>query len=77
MNPIEHPDSRVKPIALDITEAEQIKAAVEAVGSLDLLINNAGIASYDDLSDPDVIARHLAVNRRGRHLPRRHVGDHG
>jgi NAD(P)-dependent dehydrogenase (short-subunit alcohol dehydrogenase family) len=60
--PIEHSDTRVRPVTLDITNGEQIQAAVEAIGSLDLLINNAGVAANDDLSDADVIARHLAVN---------------
>jgi NAD(P)-dependent dehydrogenase (short-subunit alcohol dehydrogenase family) len=35
------------------------------VESLDILINNAGVALYDDLSDPAVIERHLAVNLFG------------
>jgi len=63
--PIKDPDSRVTPLRLDVTSGEEIQAAAEAITSLDLLINNAGIASYDDLSDPTVIARHLAVNLYG------------
>lgn len=42
--PIEHPDKRVTPLTLDITNAAQIQAAVERIESLDILINNAGIA---------------------------------
>ncbi len=34
-------------------------------GSLDVLINNAGIALYDDLSDPAALERSLAVNLFG------------
>jgi NAD(P)-dependent dehydrogenase (short-subunit alcohol dehydrogenase family) len=60
-----HPDVRVTPVALDVTSAAQIQAAAEQVGSLDILINNAGIALYDDLSDRDVLERHLAVNLFG------------
>ena len=45
-------DERVIPLLLDVTSAEQIERAVEEVGSLDVLINNAGIALYDGLSDP-------------------------
>ncbi|MGQ4477871.1 SDR family NAD(P)-dependent oxidoreductase [Streptomyces sp. SAS_276] len=63
--PLHHPDSRVQPVTLDVTKSEQITAAVNAIGSLDLLINNAGIAGYDDLSDPAVIAEHLAVTLFG------------
>jgi NAD(P)-dependent dehydrogenase (short-subunit alcohol dehydrogenase family) len=45
-----------------VTNAEQIEQAVRQVGSLDILINNSGIAPYDDLSDPAVIEQTLAVN---------------
>ena len=60
-----HPDARVTPMALDVTSAAQIQAAAEHVDSLDLLINNAGIALYDDLSDRDILEHHLAVNLFG------------
>jgi NAD(P)-dependent dehydrogenase (short-subunit alcohol dehydrogenase family) len=43
----------------------KIQGAVEDVGSLDILINNAGLALYDDLSDRAVLERHLAVNLFG------------
>jgi NAD(P)-dependent dehydrogenase (short-subunit alcohol dehydrogenase family) len=55
-------DERVTPVMLDVTDAEQIEQAVRQVGSLDVLINNSGIAPYDDLSDPAVIEQTLAVN---------------
>ena len=55
-------DERVTPLMLDVTDAEQIEQAVRQVGSLDILINNSGIAPYDDLSDPAVIEQTLAVN---------------
>ena len=63
--PLAHPDDRVTPLSLDITSAEQIKAAVAQVEVLDILVNNAGIALPDDLSDPAVLERHLAVNLFG------------
>src|SRR5215469_18503268 len=63
--PLTHPDPRVTPLTLDVTDAAQIQAAVDQVGSLDILINNAGIALYDDLSDRDMLERHLAVNLFG------------
>jgi NAD(P)-dependent dehydrogenase (short-subunit alcohol dehydrogenase family) len=63
--PLTHPDERVTPLLLDVTNAAQIQAAVEAVESLDILINNAGVALYDDLSDRATIEQHLAVNLFG------------
>ena len=60
--PLAHPDPRVTPLTLDVTSAAQIQAAAECVGSLDVLINNAGICISDDLSDPASLKRHLAVN---------------
>jgi NAD(P)-dependent dehydrogenase (short-subunit alcohol dehydrogenase family) len=63
--PSAHPDARVTPMALDVTSAAQIQAAAERVDFLDILINNAGIALYDDLSDRDVLEHHLAVNLFG------------
>jgi len=55
-------DERVTALMLDVTSAEQIEQAVRQVGSLDVLINNSGIAPYDDLSDTAVIEQTLAVN---------------
>jgi NAD(P)-dependent dehydrogenase (short-subunit alcohol dehydrogenase family) len=63
--PLTHSDARVTPLILDVTNAAQIQAAVERVESLDVLINNAGVAIYDDLSNLDVIEQHLAVNLLG------------
>jgi NAD(P)-dependent dehydrogenase (short-subunit alcohol dehydrogenase family) len=63
--PLAHADSRVTPLTLDVTDAAQIQAAVEKVESLDILINNAGLGLYDDLSDRAVLEQHLAVNLFG------------
>src|SRR5882757_6421694 len=63
--PLAHPDGRVTPLTLDVTNAAQIQTAVERVESLDILINNAGLAIYDDLSDRAVLEQHLAVNLFG------------
>jgi NAD(P)-dependent dehydrogenase (short-subunit alcohol dehydrogenase family) len=63
--PLAHVDARVTPLILDVTDAAQIQRAVESVESLDILINNAGIALYDDLSDRAVLEQHLAVNLFG------------
>lgn len=64
-HPLAHPDKRVTPVALDVTDAAQIRAAVENVVSLDILINNAGLALNDDLSDRALLEQHLAVNLFG------------
>jgi NAD(P)-dependent dehydrogenase (short-subunit alcohol dehydrogenase family) len=58
-------DRRVVPLTLDVTNAAEIQRAVNEVDGLDVLINNAGVAIYDDLSSVDVIERHLAVNLFG------------
>ena len=61
--PLAHPDGRVTPLRLDVTNTAQIQAAAEQVEGLDLLINNAGVFLFDDLSDRAGLERHLAVNR--------------
>jgi NAD(P)-dependent dehydrogenase (short-subunit alcohol dehydrogenase family) len=58
-------DDRVTALRLDVTSAAQVQAAAGQVGSLDMLINNAGIAVPDDLTDPAALERHLAVNLFG------------
>jgi NAD(P)-dependent dehydrogenase (short-subunit alcohol dehydrogenase family) len=60
-----HPDGRVTPLALDVTSTEQVRAAADQVESLDILINNAGVFLYDDLSDRAALEQHLAVNLFG------------
>lgn len=63
--PLTHPDGRVTPLAIDVTDAEQVRAAARSVGSLDVLVDNAGLALHDDLGDPAVLDQHLAVNLFG------------
>src|SRR5262249_50553201 len=63
--PIAHPDQRVAPLALDVTDAEQIREAAANIDSLDVLINNAGVQPFDDLSDPAALEQTLAVNLFG------------
>jgi NAD(P)-dependent dehydrogenase (short-subunit alcohol dehydrogenase family) len=64
-SPVQHPGKRVMPLTLDVTNASQIQWAVEAVDTLDVLINNAGIAIYDDLSNLEVLEQTFAVNLLG------------
>jgi short-subunit dehydrogenase len=52
-------------LALDVTNASQVERAAHEVDSLDVLINNAGIALYDGLSNLDSIEQQLAVNLYG------------
>ena len=63
--PFNHPDERVTPLIMDVTDPAQIRAAAERVESLDILINNAGVSLPDDLSDRLALERHLAVNLFG------------
>jgi NAD(P)-dependent dehydrogenase (short-subunit alcohol dehydrogenase family) len=63
--PFDIVDDRVTTLTLDVTNVSQIQRAVEAVETLDVLINNAGVAIYDDLSSLDVVEQHLQVNFLG------------
>jgi NAD(P)-dependent dehydrogenase (short-subunit alcohol dehydrogenase family) len=60
-----HADQRVTPLILDVTNIDHTRAAVEAVQSLDVLVNNAGVGVFDDLSDRAALEQHLAVNLLG------------
>jgi NAD(P)-dependent dehydrogenase (short-subunit alcohol dehydrogenase family) len=63
--PLTHPDGRVTPLTLDVTNQAQIQAAAESVDALNVLVNNAGIWLYDDLRDRAMLEEHLAVNFYG------------
>jgi NAD(P)-dependent dehydrogenase (short-subunit alcohol dehydrogenase family) len=62
---LQHSDKRVTRLTLDVTSASQIQQAVKEVDTLDVLINNAGIAIYDDLSNLEVLEQTFAVNFLG------------
>ncbi len=62
--PLAHPDGRVTPLTLDVTDAAQIQAAAGEVESLDVLINNSGIWLFDDIF-PDPMSQSLAESWRG------------
>ena len=63
--PFAHPDPRVTPLIMDVTDWAQIQRAVESVESLDILINNAGVSLPDDLSDRAAFEQHFDVNVYG------------
>ena len=63
--PLAHPDRRVTPLGLDVTSRRRSGRPADRVDSLDLLINNAGVALYDDLGDRAELDQHLAVNLFG------------
>jgi NAD(P)-dependent dehydrogenase (short-subunit alcohol dehydrogenase family) len=63
--PLAHSDSRVTPLTLDVTDATQTQAAVETAEPLDLLVNNAGLALFDDLGERAALEQSLAVNLFG------------
>jgi NAD(P)-dependent dehydrogenase (short-subunit alcohol dehydrogenase family) len=63
--PVPHPEQRVTPLILDVTDAQQVQDAAASVESLDLLINNAGIQPVDDLSEAAALEQALAVNLLG------------
>jgi NAD(P)-dependent dehydrogenase (short-subunit alcohol dehydrogenase family) len=65
--PLAHRDERVVPLTLDVTDPDQIRAAVEAVESLDVLVNNAGVGLYAELGDRAALEQHLAVNLFGNY----------
>ncbi len=62
---LQNADDRGTPLTFDMTSVSQIERAIGEVDTLDVLINNAGIALYDDLSGFDGMEQHLAVNLFG------------
>ena len=62
---LQNTDARIITLSLDVTNLSQIQRAAEEVGNLDVLINNAGIALYDDLSGVVALEQQLGVNLFG------------
>jgi NAD(P)-dependent dehydrogenase (short-subunit alcohol dehydrogenase family) len=63
--PLVHPDGRVTPLTLDITNKEHIRRAVEKVESLDVLVNNAGVALVSEMANRVSLEEHLGINLFG------------
>jgi NAD(P)-dependent dehydrogenase (short-subunit alcohol dehydrogenase family) len=55
-------DPRVTWVSLDVTSVEQARRAAEAVGELDVLVNNAAVCVPGDLADVEALAFHFGVN---------------
>lgn len=60
-------DSRVVPLKLDITDLDLVTKAAGLAQDVDLLINNAGVATFSSVvtSEPDALKHDLEVNYLG------------
>lgn len=64
-NTLSNANPRVATLTLDVTNDSHIQRAVDEVTSLDVLVNNAGVEIWDDLTDLQIVQRHLDVNVLG------------
>ena len=64
---VRHPDRRVVPITLDVTDPSAAAAAAEAARDTRLLVNNAGVLASASVlaADHDALQRDLDVNYHG------------
>ena len=60
-------DSRVVPLALDITNKEQVTSAAKTAGDVSVLINNAGVAAFSSIVDGplELVERDMNTNYFG------------
>lgn len=60
-------DDRVAALRLDITDQEQISAAVTSAPDVDILINNAGVAAFSSIVDGSIeaVERDMTTNYYG------------
>src|ERR1700753_2616376 len=60
-------DARVVPLQLDVTNDESVKKAAETANDVDVLLNNAGIATWGDwiTSTQEVIRSNMDTNFYG------------
>lgn len=61
---LEHPDPRVVPLRLDVTELATVRAAAERADDVDLVINNAGVGGAGSLltADPERARAEMETN---------------
>jgi NAD(P)-dependent dehydrogenase (short-subunit alcohol dehydrogenase family) len=60
--PMNRPDARVVNVLVDLTDTATLRMTLGGIPRLDLVVNNAGLAMLDDVSDPAVLQQHLDVN---------------
>jgi 2-hydroxycyclohexanecarboxyl-CoA dehydrogenase len=60
-------ESGAEAVQLDVTEPDSARAAVETAGTLDVLVNNAGMDEFGFFTDtdPEMWERVIAVNLKG------------
>ena len=61
-------EERIVPLRLDVTNADQIRAVVDAASDVEIVFNNAGVSLGKGLTDPTVIddaRREMEVNYFG------------
>src|SRR5262249_38592781 len=61
-------DKRLVPLRLDVTDADQIRAAAETASDVQLIFNNAGVALATGIADSSVLdqaRREMEVNYFG------------
>jgi NAD(P)-dependent dehydrogenase (short-subunit alcohol dehydrogenase family) len=60
-------DTRVVPLTLDITNKEQVAAAAQRAGDVNVLINNAGVAAFSSILDGplELVERDMNTNYFG------------
>jgi NAD(P)-dependent dehydrogenase (short-subunit alcohol dehydrogenase family) len=63
--PFTHKDARVSSLILDVTRPTEVQAAAAAVDAVDIVVNNAGVALFDNLTERAALEESLTVNLFG------------
>lgn len=62
---VRHPDARVTPVTLDVTDPAQVLSVAGDIPALDLLVNNAGLGAMGSDLTEQALRDHLEVNLFG------------